>query len=275
MIKQKKGNDQVVYAKSLYRLGVYFESLNYDYDLALEYYNEAAIIQEKLIPNSFDYAQTLLKLADIYIFIYQDTYKAENIYYTILEILEDDTELEFPDYIILYNGLAYFYEILSDYKKAEFYAKKSLEYAENNYGKLNDYYASSLNNLAILYEMMGVKENEVERMYLEALMITEKTIGKLSIDYSLGLYHLGKYYLKYSQYEKAESLILEALSTIGEVVDEEDYYYGSMLLGVAEFYKDIGRYEEAIPLLIELLHIEETFRRKKESVIHLNYSDAS
>ena len=70
-------------------------------------------------------------------------------------------------------------------------------------------YGKSLNNLAIVYDVMG-RYAAAEPLYLEALEIREKTAGQESLTYANALANLTGLYQEIGNYEQAEIYGLQA-----------------------------------------------------------------
>ena len=91
-------------------------------------------------------------------------------------------------------------------------------------GKEHSDYATSLNNLGLLYWTIG-DYAKAERYYLEAIAIYEKTLGKEHYDYAKSLNNLGILYKDVGNYVKAETCFLEAKSIREKVCGKEHPKY--------------------------------------------------
>jgi tetratricopeptide (TPR) repeat protein len=73
-----------------------------------------------------------------------------------------------------------------------FYWRKSVELFEKNHPESSDY-ASSLNNLGVLYKTMG-DYKAAERYFIQALEIRKKVLGEVHPDYASSLNDIGRLY---------------------------------------------------------------------------------
>ena len=76
-------------------------------------------------------------------------------------------------------------------------------------GRQHPEYATSLNNLAVLYDSMG-EYSKAEPLYLEARDIRKRALGPQHPDYGTSLNNLAVLYESMGKYAKAERLYLEA-----------------------------------------------------------------
>jgi CHAT domain-containing protein len=96
-------------------------------------------------------------------------------------------------------------------------------------------YGKSLNNLAIVYDVMG-RYAEAEPLYLEALEIREKTAGKESITYANALANLTGLYQETGNYEQAEIYGLQAKEIRERLLGPEHPDYGVSLVSLGNLY---------------------------------------
>lgn len=89
--------------------------------------------------------------------------------------------------------------------------------------------------------------------YIDALISTEKTLGKEHPNYGVRLNNLGNLYFVMGQYEKALPYNLEALSS----VEKWSSNYVVFLSNLANLYSTIGQNEKALPLYLEALNTAE------------------
>jgi len=153
------------------------------------------------------------------------------------------------------NGEGIDYYNSGDYKNALIYWEKGVTQAEKEFGKNHEYYATSLNNLALLYKSMG-KYDKSEPLYKEAIKINKEILGEKDPDYATSINNLGLLYERMGQYNKAEPLIKEAMKIRKEVLGEKDSDYAISLNNLALLYKLTGQYDKAEPLFKEAIKIK-------------------
>jgi len=117
--------------------------------------------------------------------------------------------------------------------------------------------ATSLNNLAGLYESQG-RSAEAEPLYDEALKICRKALPEGHPDIATSLNNLATLYKSQGRSAEAEPLYNEALEIFCKALPEGHPNIASSLNNLAGLYNSQGRYAEAEPLYEEAL----TIRRK-------------
>jgi len=143
-----------------------------------------------------------------------------------------------------------------DYDNALIFWEKAVSQAKKDFGKVNNNYALSLNNLAALYYKIG-NYQKAAPLFLDALKITEKVLGKKHPEYALSLNNLAALYYKMGSYQKAEPLYLEALKIRENVVGKKHPEYAKSLNDLAILYDVMGNYRQAEILFLEALKIRE------------------
>ena len=95
------------------------------------------------------------------------------------------------------------------YDRAVVVAKKALKVAEKNFGPNHPHVATSLNNLALLYQTQG-QYGPAEPLYKRALAIREKAIGPDHPHVATSLENLAALYRATNRDAEAETLELRA-----------------------------------------------------------------
>ena len=142
------------------------------------------------------------------------------------------------------------------WKEALSLYKDILKLTEAEHGTSGNEYATSLNNLAVIYDDTGRYE-DAERLHDEALSIRRRLLGADHPDTALSLNNLAGLYYAQRRYEDAEPLFEEALSITRSVLGEDHPDTGQSLNNLAELYRSQGRYAEAAPLYKEAVEIME------------------
>jgi len=116
--------------------------------------------------------------------------------------------------------------------------------------------ATSLNNLAFLYEFQG-SYTEAELLYLRSLSIREKQLGADHTDFAESLNNLGLLYQSQERYAESEPLFLRSLSITEKYLGAEHPDVARILNNLGLLYHRQGRYPEAEPLYLRSLAIFE------------------
>ena len=136
-----------------------------------------------------------------------------------------------------------------------FYWSKSVELFEK-YHPTNPDFASSLNNLGVLYSDMG-DYKAVEPLYKKAIEIRKQALGEEHPDYAQSINNLAVLYRAQGRYDDAEPMYDEALSICRRVLGADHPDTAESLNNLAVLYRVQGRYSEAAPLLKEAVEIME------------------
>ncbi|HEY9749534.1 MAG TPA: tetratricopeptide repeat protein [Allocoleopsis sp.] len=115
-------------------------------------------------------------------------------------------------------------------------------------------FATSLNNLALLYESQGRYE-EAEPLYLQVLELDKHLLGEDHSDVATSLNNLALLYTYQGRYEEAEPLHLQALELRKRLLGEDHFHVADSLNNLAGLYESQGRYEEAEPLYLQALEL--------------------
>ena len=170
--------------------------------------------------------------------------------------------------------------LVAEYRKGNFDAAarmgvKVLATRKKLLGENHPDYATSLNNLALLYHSMGVDE-KAEPLFLQAKDLTKKLLGENHPDYANSLNNLAALYHSMGAYEKAEPLYLQARNLRKQLLDENHPSYArslndyaTSLNNLAALYHSMGAYEKA-----ELLYLQaRDLRKQLLGENHPDYAD--
>lgn len=125
------------------------------------------------------------------------------------------------------------------------------------------HYATSMNNLATLYEKMGLYD-KAEILLISAAAITKRIAGEKDSAYATSLNNLAALYHAMGKYQAAEPLYIRAKDTKRYVFGEN----GNYALGVnnlATLYLEMGQAEKSKPLFEEAVRIWKKDGAKSES----------
>ncbi|CAN5243837.1 hypothetical protein BH10ACI1_BH10ACI1_30160 [soil metagenome] len=157
----------------------------------------------------------------------------------------DKLPLENADSNFLYYLLGYFQRLSGNYQLAEKFFEQNLKISENVYGKEHEETATSLNNLANVYDLQGRYDEAIVK-FEEASVIDEKTVGKEHPKYATRLNNLAMVYYSQGRYDGAIEKYEEALAIDEKTIGKEHPEYAIRLNNLAMVYYSQGRYDEAI-----------------------------
>jgi tetratricopeptide (TPR) repeat protein len=161
--------------------------------------------------------------------------------------------LESVEIAKLYDSAGTFFQyVQGEYEKAEPLYNESLKIRKKVHENEHPDVASSLNNLALLYENQGRYE-EAEPLYKESLKMRKKFLGDKHPDVAGSLNNLAELYRNQGRYEEAEPLYKDAHEMWQKLLGEEHPHVATSLNNLAILYTNQRRYEKAEPLYKESL----------------------
>ncbi|WP_419548321.1 CHAT domain-containing protein [Microcystis sp.] len=140
------------------------------------------------------------------------------------------------------------------YNEAIPLAEQALAIRKQQLGDNHPDTATSLNNLAALYESQG-RYSEAEPLYKQALAIRKQQLGDNHPDTAQSLNNLAELYESQGRYSEAEPLYKEALAIRKQQLGDNHPSTASSLNNLAVLYESQGRYSEAEPLYKQALAI--------------------
>ncbi len=148
-----------------------------------------------------------------------------------------------PDYITGINSLGIFYKKNGDYKSAESFIKKALNYRLKLFGESHPDYASSVYSLGLLYKEMG-DYKAAEPLYRLSMEIKKNYFGEKHPEYGGGLNNLGFLFSEMGKYDSSIFLIKQSIDILWE-----NYRDSSKLINeihsLAFILNKTGKYLEA------------------------------
>ncbi len=154
----------------------------------------------------------------------------------------------------------------AEYSKVELLCQRSLAILEKALGNDHPYVASSLNNLARVYQAQG-HYAEAEPLYQRSLAIREKALGNDHPDVAQSLNNLADLYRIQGHYTEAEPLYQRSLAIFEEALGKDHPSVATGLNNLAALYHAQGHYTEAEPLYQRSLAIfEEALGKDHPSV---------
>ena len=140
------------------------------------------------------------------------------------------------------------------YLNAIYIQEKVLAWMEKHLGPNHPSTATSLNNLARMYESQG-RYGEAEPIYLRALAIREKALGPDHPDTAASLNNLAGVYESKGSYGTAEHLYRRALAINEKALGRDHHLTGIALNNVASALMGLRKYKEAETLFARSLAI--------------------
>jgi tetratricopeptide (TPR) repeat protein len=123
-------------------------------------------------------------------------------------------------------------------------ARTALAVLKEVLGERHPDYATSLNNLAMLYQAMGDSE-KARPLCEQALKLRKEALGERHPHYAQSLNDLASLYWAMGDSEKARLLFEQALKLYKEVLGERHPNYVTSLNNMAKLYQAMGDYEKA------------------------------
>jgi len=142
------------------------------------------------------------------------------------------------------------------YAEAVPLAQESLQLAEATFGPKHPNVATSLDNLATLYQKQG-RYSEAEPLCKRALAIREEVLGLDDPQVAMSLNNLAVLYRKQGRYTEAEPLYKRAVAIKEKAIPRDDRELATSLDNLASLYEKQGRYAEAELLVKRALVIQE------------------
>ncbi|MGB7445248.1 MAG: tetratricopeptide repeat protein, partial [Coleofasciculaceae cyanobacterium] len=132
--------------------------------------------------------------------------------------------------------------------------------------------ATSLNNLAYLYESQGRYE-QAEPLYHQALEMYQRLLGQEHPDVATSLNNLAALYQSQGRYEQAEPLYRQALEINQRLLGQEHPSVADGLNNLAYLYSSQGRYEQAEPLYRRALEINQRLLGQKHPSVAVDLNN--
>ncbi|MCP4442702.1 MAG: CHAT domain-containing protein [Aureispira sp.] len=241
-------------ARIYFHWGLGLTHAQYEFEAAMEAYEKAIAVQEKLVPTSIDYNNTLLAIADVYYYGFEEYEEAESLYIktkTAYSKLAKSSAM----YAQNLHNLASLYESMGKYDKVEHLYLEALTLREDIFGKKHALYVHNLNCLGFYYQNVR-RYLDAMSMYLEAAEIDLEVLGADAPSYAIDLSNLAGLNVEMGKNEEGERLFLQAMNIFKEAEGEESENYAFTLNYLAGIYDETGRYAEAESLYKQAIAID-------------------
>jgi tetratricopeptide (TPR) repeat protein/nucleoside phosphorylase len=144
----------------------------------------------------------------------------------------------------------------ASYTMAEPLYQQAFSIYEQQLGPEHPSAATSLNNLAVLYDRQG-KYEHAEPLYARFLAISTKAYGTEHLSVATGLNNLAQLYGSQGKYMEAERLHMRALAIREQLLGSQHPTTISSVNNLAILYRDQGKYAQVEPLFVYILAIRE------------------
>ena len=158
------------------------------------------------------------------------------------------------DQIWSFTGLTRFYSGQSLWQEAEAWSIRCLEFTTDHCGDRHPSTASSLNNLAGLYESMGQYDRALP-LFESALEIWKSELGDRHPSTATSLNNLAGLYKSMGRYDRALPLFESALEIRKSELGDRHPSTATSLNNLAGLYHSMGQYDRALPLFESALEI--------------------
>ncbi len=140
------------------------------------------------------------------------------------------------------------------YKSAVVIGKQAVEILKAVLGEQHPNYASSLSNLAGLYDSMG-DYPRAEPLFVQAMEIRKAVLGEQHPDYAISVSGLASLYRSMGDYPRAEPLFVQAMEIFKAVLGEQHPSYATSLSNLALLFQSMGDYARAESLYKQAMEI--------------------
>jgi tetratricopeptide (TPR) repeat protein len=133
-------------------------------------------------------------------------------------------------------------------------AERALSLHKEVLGEKHPLYATTMNNLALLYVEMGDHKQALP-LYQKALEIRKEALGHRHPHYALSLNNLAGLYKSMGDHKQALPLSRRALEIRKEALGEKHPLYANSLNNLAQLYASMGDHKQALHLAKQALQI--------------------
>jgi CHAT domain-containing protein len=136
---------------------------------------------------------------------------------------------------------------MGDYRQALPLFEQARDLYKRRLGADHPYYATSLNNLALLYQAMG-EYRQALPLFEQARDLRQRLLGQDHPLYARSLNSLGELYRAMGDYRRALPLLEQTRDLTKRLLGEDHPHYADSLDNLAGLYRDMGEYRQALPL---------------------------
>jgi tetratricopeptide (TPR) repeat protein len=285
------GKDHPDTAQSYNNIGLVYYNQE-DYAKALEYYQEALDIQEKVLGKEHPHTATSYNNIGVVYANQEDYVKALEYFQKSLVVREKVLGKEHPDTAQSYNNIGLVYDHQGNYARALEYFQKSLVILEKVLGENHPDTAASYNNIGAVYDDQGDYAKTLV-WYEKSLAIREKVLGKDHPDTATTYKNIALFYSHQDNYSEAINYyrkagienVLEMLACFNEagrkkIIEQNllnnlldtDPYFRQIIGNVGDSEKYKPAYLQSI-YIIGILHINNENEKKVAYYTQKNVAD--
>ncbi|MEM8805379.1 MAG: tetratricopeptide repeat protein [Cyanobacteria bacterium P01_G01_bin.38] len=169
-------------------------------------------------------------------------------------------------------GLSRFYREQGAYEQAVPWLEQCLEVTRTRFGDEHQAVATSLHDLAVLYDFQGCY-SEAEPLFVEALSLRKRLLGDEHPYVATSLNSLAELYELQGRYSEAEPLLVEALSLRRRLLGNEHLDVAQSLNSLAGVYCSQGRFSEPEPLYVEALGLRKRLLGNEHQDVAISLND--
>jgi CHAT domain-containing protein/Tfp pilus assembly protein PilF len=148
-----------------------------------------------------------------------------------------------------------------DYQGALVPAEEALKLRQENLPEDDPSIATSLNNVAALYQFLG-RYDQAATLMQRALEIASQNSGVNNLEYATGLNNLAEVYRAQGNYIQAEELYLKSIAIREALLPPTDIAIAIAYNNLAELYRAQGNIEQARSLYEKALQISRLYYRE-------------
>lgn len=163
-------------------------------------------------------------------------------------------QMNFPEAALLLRKMGIYLRVRAQYSESESLLKMSLNIQERIYGSKHSETATTLNNLATLYQDQR-RYAEAEMLFEQALMIHEQVLDPTHPTIKASLNNLAILYENQDRYAEAEMLFERALAICEQTLGSSHPDTARSLNNLGTLYRSQGRYAEGEMLFERALAI--------------------
>ncbi|GHU23424.1 hypothetical protein FACS1894172_08200 [Spirochaetia bacterium] len=251
---EESGKDEA--ASYINALGLFaLESLA-DYVMALEFFQKARAVDEKVLGVEHPNTATLYNNIGGAYSSKGDYEKALAFHQKALAIDEKILGVEHPSTATSYNNIGLVYHSMGEYEKALEFQQKALAVREKILGVEHPSTATSYGNIGSAYGGMGDNEKALE-FHQKALAVCEKVLGVEHPDTALSYGNIGGVYSSMGDYKKGLEFQQKALAVREKVLGVEHPLTATSYSNIGGVYDSIRDYEKALEFCQKALAIRE------------------
>jgi tetratricopeptide (TPR) repeat protein len=244
-------NDERKKASYYNQLG-YIKNGQGNYQKAIEYYEQAREIKEKILPSNHPALATSCNNIANVSFNMGDYLKALSFHQKALQIRQKSLANDHPALAITYDNLGLVYYKLEDYSKALSFHEKALAIEEKTLPSNHPAIATSYNNIAGVYYIMNDYFKAL-CCYGKAHKICKRALPPNHPDMAASYNNIGMVYKSVGEHSKALSFYEKALEIYHKTLSSNHpslatayYNIGLVLMNMEQYSRALSHLERAL-----------------------------